>query len=347
MSFLKKAGQKMADVVPGLGHFTFDADLGTIFITSGTGVIGYRVAMSLLEAGHKSVRVGIWKGDREIGDKSLSAKVSEELRAKGADVVDFDWANEECYANAVEGVKTVFCTLPHMDNWAQVFPSFLNECKKARVEHFVKISFFKAGDVNNPYRKNVPFVKFHGTCDDLLEQAPNDSRISYTILCASHMMSTPLIHQGPSIRNDKKFVTASYGMGVNYVSPNDVADAAMVCLLDLKGHRNKTYNLSGPGPVTDRHVCKQLSKFYDFPIEHVELGYHDFVEHIKKLGHPAWLVKDSAAFEKMKASGIDEMASQYTKDLETIIGKKPETYGEYLSNKQSMSPAWHWPTESS
>jgi hypothetical protein len=59
------------------------------------------------------------------------------------------------------------------------------------------------------------------------------------------------------------------------------------------------------------------------------------------------LVKDSAAFEKMKASGIDEMASQYTKDLETIIGKKPETYGEYLSNKQSMSPAWHWPTESS
>ena len=28
-------------------------------VTSGTGVLGYRVAVSLLEAGHKDVRVGI------------------------------------------------------------------------------------------------------------------------------------------------------------------------------------------------------------------------------------------------------------------------------------------------
>ena len=34
-------------------------------VTSGTGVVGYRVAVSLLEAGHKDVRVGIWKGDRQ------------------------------------------------------------------------------------------------------------------------------------------------------------------------------------------------------------------------------------------------------------------------------------------
>jgi len=49
MSFLKKSGKVLADVIPGLGRFTFDSDLGTVFITSGTGVIGYRVAMSLLE----------------------------------------------------------------------------------------------------------------------------------------------------------------------------------------------------------------------------------------------------------------------------------------------------------
>ena len=47
----------MADVIPGLGKLTFDDDLGKIFVTSGTGVVGYRVAMSLLEQGQKDVRV--------------------------------------------------------------------------------------------------------------------------------------------------------------------------------------------------------------------------------------------------------------------------------------------------
>jgi len=107
----------MADVIPGLGKFTFDPEIGTVFITSGTGVIGYRVALSLLEAGHKSVRVGIWKGDRLEGEKSFGQQVADVLEAKGAEVVDFDWACEEDYNNAVRGVKTVFCSLPHMENW--------------------------------------------------------------------------------------------------------------------------------------------------------------------------------------------------------------------------------------
>lgn len=59
MSFLKSTGKAMADVIPGLGRLTFDNDLGKIFVTSGTGVVGYRVAMSLLEQGQKDVRVSL------------------------------------------------------------------------------------------------------------------------------------------------------------------------------------------------------------------------------------------------------------------------------------------------
>ena len=62
-------------------------------VTSGTGVIGYRVAVSLLEAG-QSVRVGVWKGDRQGMDNSFGQGVADALAAKGAEVIDFDWANE-------------------------------------------------------------------------------------------------------------------------------------------------------------------------------------------------------------------------------------------------------------
>lgn len=53
-----------------------------------------------------------------------------------------------------------------------------------------------------------------------LEQAPKTSKISYTILSTSHLMSTPLLHQGKLLKEEGKFVVASYGMGVNYCSPN-------------------------------------------------------------------------------------------------------------------------------
>lgn len=345
MSFIKKAGKKLGDVIPGMSNLTFDPSLGTIFVTSGTGLIGYRVALSLLEAGHKSVRVGIWYGDRQIGDdeKSLAERVTEVLTAKGAECISFDWSDKESFQNTVQGVKTVFCTIPHMENWKETFPAFLHDCKTAKVEHFVKISFFGAGDVKNPYRKNVPFVKFHGSCDDILEQAGSDSRISFTILCASHLMATPLLHQGKNLKEEHQFITASYGMGVNYISPNDVADAAMVVLLDLKPHKDKIYNLSGPYPITDRAVAKLLSEFYETPIEHIALGYHDYEKSVKQRGVPAWLVKDSAALEKMKASGIDELPSSYTKDLEKLLGRKPETFREYIGNKSAMRPGLKFP----
>jgi len=339
MSLMKKA----ADVIPGLGRYTFDPDLGTVFVTSGSGVIGHRVAMSLLEAGHKDVRVGIWKGDRDIGDKSLGQKAAEELQAKGATVVDFDWANTDNIDEVLQDVKSVFCTIPHMKGWQDAFPAFVLACKKAKIEHFVKISFFQANEKQGVYR-NVPFVKFHSTCDDLLIASKDSSRISYTILRSTHLMSTPLIHQAPTIRSENKFVTASYGMGVNYVSPNDVADAAICVLLDLKKHRNKEYTLTGAAPIKDSDVVKLLSKFYGNDIEHVQLGYHDFKGYMKHSGHPEWLVRDSAEFERIKASGVDERVDSYTKDLENLIGRKPESFADYLDNKESMTAAYSWPT---
>ena len=342
MSFLKITGKAVADIIPGIGRLGFDGSLGKIFVTSGTGVIGYRVAMSLLAAGHRDVRVGVWKGERDAGEGAKNDafvdNIVDVLEEKGAEVVDFDWTDPMCYDAVLKGVKTVVCSLPHMESHQDAFTGFVVSCKEHKIEHFIKISFLH----NDEYRKNVPMAHFHNVCDELLEQAPKTSRIKYTILATSHLMSTPLLTQGDLLFKDYKYVTASYGMGVNYVSPNDVADAAIVVLMDRMTHRNKTYNLTAR-PITDREVAKQLSVAYQTPIEHIELGYHDYVQSVKSRGLPTWLSKDAAAFEKMKASGIDEELGIYTRDLEKLIGRKPESFVDYLRHTETQRPGKRFP----
>ena len=146
------------------------------------------------------------------------------------------------------------------------------------------------------------------------------------------------------LADEHKFTTASYGMGVNYISPNDVADASLAALLDRKSHRNKIYNLSGPRPpITDADVADLLTEFYGTKITHVQLGYHDYAKSIKERGLPDWIVKDSAELERIKASGIDEQSSSYTKDLEKLIGRPPENFRHYLRNREAMRPGLNFP----
>ena len=55
-----------------------------------------------------------------------------------------------------------------------------------------------------------------------------------TVLFASHLMSNVLVYQGATVKEEQKFYGASGGKGVNYVSPNDVAYAAVVAILGEK-----------------------------------------------------------------------------------------------------------------
>ena len=132
-------------------------------------------------------------------------------------------------------------------------------------------------------------------------------------------------------------------MGVNYVISNDVVDAVMVVFSDRKKRRNTIYQITGPGPTTDAEVAKLLTEHYAADIEHMESGYHDYKNDVVERGLPDWLVRDSAAFEKMKASGVDELASSYTDDLKKLTGKKPETFRDYLTNKECMRPGLKFP----
>lgn len=89
-----------------------------------------------------------------------------------------------------------------MNSTVETFSKFVTACKKKGVEHFVKISFYEIpGD---PYNDTVPFVQFQRQCDELITGRNLTTRMTYTILAASHHMSTALIHQGQTFREEEE-----------------------------------------------------------------------------------------------------------------------------------------------
>lgn len=327
-------------------------DMGTVFISSGSSVIGNRVATSLLERGHKTVRVGVWKGERSLAvDESVGKYAADKLEEKGATVIAFDWTDPEQYAMALAGVKTVFFTLPHYQENSSIeaFTSFVNACKKAGVEHFVMTSNDQPGN-------DSPYCKLLRECAGVLKKPFVDSRMSYTILQTAHHMSTPLVLLGPILQKEKLYITASYSMGVNYISPNDVAHAVVTVLANWKKHKDASYSLTGGWPpVKDKDVAEMLTVFYGDKITHQAIGYHDYEDELKKRDYPASVIRDALATEKVKASGLEEQKNSYGTDLKMLIGTPPEdaaegekpkaapakfkheTFADYLANTDAMT----------
>jgi uncharacterized protein YbjT (DUF2867 family) len=150
-------------------------------------------------------------------------------------------------------VSAVFVSTPSTPDFDKHFKSFVTASKKAHVHRVIKLSWYHAlrsraedptkyfGDPDYLLSKDnfhdIPLVHQHALCDgDLIVGG-----VDCTILFASHLMSNVIEYQSTALKEDGKFYGASGGKGVNYVSPNDVADIAVRCILDPKTHRRQGY----------------------------------------------------------------------------------------------------------
>jgi uncharacterized protein YbjT (DUF2867 family) len=344
---LRTTAVKLAQVGEALGIRNLDPECGLIFVTGGTGIVGSRVATRLLRAGHPSVRLGVHHVDE-----------GEEMNKHGAEIADFAWDREESYEKALKGAKSVLCTTPYTKDWKRHFPAFLEACERAGVRHFVKLSFYHARLSGDPFQQ-VPLVRAHGDCDDLLVKTVTPAmesimsgesdvlvdygspHMSYTILGASHYMSNPLSFQSRELHETDTMATfygASANRGVNYVSPNDVAEVVVRVLLEPRSHYNKEYTLTGPEAITDQQVADLLSKHLKKPVMYVDQPLHVYTSEMKMSGDPRWMVQDLVALEEIKATGTEENLSFVTDDIKTICGHKAETFEDYLRMTDYMTP---------
>ena len=340
---LNKSLTNLAHVGEMLGIHNLDPESGRIFVTGGTGIIGHRVALRLLNAGYPQVRLGTSK-----------LELLEDMGLKGAEIAQFSWDREDTFENALQGVKSVLCTVAYTKDWKKHFPAFLEACKTAGVKHIVKLSFY------NPHEAfhEVPLVKVHAEMDELLTQSATPHiefspfadtdvimeaprlNMGYTILKATHFMSNVFQFQNHELREEKKparFYGSSGNKGINYVSPNDIAEVAVRVLLEPRAHYNHIYKLTGAGPITDQEVADLLSKHLEKPIMYVDQPLHEFTTEIMLSGDPEWVVQDLSALEKVKSTGLEETSAFVSHDFDRICGHGAETFEDYLQARDMMT----------
>jgi NAD(P)H dehydrogenase (quinone) len=305
-----------------------------IFITA-NGVIGHRVAVRLLKAGYR-VRIGV---------PDLSA--AQDLVKLGADVIPFKWEddNTNTYAKALQSVKTVFFVIDPLlhEGWVSHFNDFYDACRASKVDHVVKVSFYhalvatreRANPVfgvntwkDNPWQ-HIPFVLEHADCDEKIMK----NRMDYTLLFVTHKMSDPLTLQQKSLKRGSLY-GASGDERVNYVSPNDIAAAAVHILTNPKSFKRMGYTLTGP-MMKDSQVAKLLGEEMHKRVDFVNMTPEEFKAQEKV--DPEWIVEDLVPLEKLKASGLEK--SFVSHDFEKICGRKYESFQNYLASKDDMTPA--------
>jgi len=334
-----------------LGLKDLDPQSGKIFLTGGTNcVIGHRVALRLLDAGYPDLRLG-----------ARNFAQMEEMGKRGAEITYFSWVEQESYDKALKGVHSVLLTIPYQDNWFKHFPAFLEACERAGVKHIVKLSFYHSTIEGDTFQ-DVPLVKHHGEADkmlmqmvdpdpevlftgmadvDVVVQTPYHPDMKYNLIHGSHFMSNAFMFQGKELR-DQNVPSTFYGCsgtrGVNYVSPNDIAEAAVRVLLEPKKHYNKAYTLTGPTSITDQEVADLLSKYLKKPVMYVDQPERIFETELKVSGDPSWKVQDLVALEKIKASGSEEDHKFLSQDFEELCGHPSESYEHYLQMTNAMTP---------
>lgn len=84
--------------------------------------------------------------------------------------------------------------------------------------------------------------------------------------------------------------------------------------------------MTGAAPIKDEEVATLLSLNLETPITYIEKPLTSFTP-------------DSAALEKIKASGLEEENKFIKGDFERLSGRKPESFEDYLMNRDVMTPS--------
>ncbi len=282
-----------------------------ILVTGALGNIGRQVVTRLLDRG-RVVRAA----DTDVD--AVRAVFGDRVQA-----VRLDFTDAATWLSTFEGVEVMFLMRPpQLSNIARDMVPSLEAAKSAGVTHVVLLSL--QGAEGN---KVVPHAK--------IEAWLRGSGLAWTFVRPSFFMENLTGTHVTDIRDrDELMVPAGKG-ATSFVAASDIADVAVVALLDPATHAMRAWTPTGPEALTYEQVAAELSRVLRRPIRYRRPGVLRYAWHAKRtLGMPLAMIGVTTAIYTVSRLG---KADGLTIDVRTATGHAPVAFADWA---QEHRDAW-------
>lgn len=290
-----------------------------ILVTGASGEIGRLTLQHLLKRGAPASNL--------IGLVRDPAK-AKDLAALGVELRQGDYFDTESLARTFRGVDRVFLTS------AVAF----SDRKKA---HSNAIAAAKANGV-----KRIVYMPIHHPAgspytikevteeDAFTERALIDSGLTYTFVDHPPFLDTLSFFLGPAPLENGISVPSSKGK-FTPAARNDLAEAHAAVLLG-EGHENKRYNLTGTAAITFADIAEYLSQIHKKPVPFKTITEEQFQTGARAAGLPDPAAEFALGWLRSVEGGE---WTETTRDLETLIGHKPQSAFEFFRDNYKPAAA--------
>lgn len=280
-----------------------------ILVTGATGHLGNQIVENLLTQ----------ISPNEIAVLVRSEEKAKELKEKGVQIRVGDYTNPNSLVAAFKKVKKLILISSNdfNDRFGQ-HKNAIDAAKQAGVEHILYTSM-SMNDIETSPLKG--FLKDHYETEDYIKQ----NGFTYTILQHSLYADVIPMFIGEQVLETGVFFPAGEGR-VAYASRTDLAEAiAKVALSDA--FDNQSLPMTNTENYSYADVAEILTELSGKEVAYVNPTPEVFAETLKGFGLPDPIIQMSLGF----AAGIKNNDFDKTfPNLETILGRKPQTLKEYL-----------------
>jgi uncharacterized protein YbjT (DUF2867 family) len=256
-----------------------------ILVTGATGNVGFELVKKLAAGGHR-VRAFVRSRSR-----------AQSIAFPGVEFAKGDFTNPATFPSALAGVDRLFLLIPSS---AEVEPqqrNFVDMARLNKVKHIVKLSQLGA-EAHSPAR----FRRYHGVVENHIRK----SGVPYTFLRPNLFMQG-LLNFRSTISSQSALYAPVGNAKVSVVDARDIASVAARTLTE-SGHEGKTYDITGPEPLTHTQMAHQLSYALRKPVRFVDVPPNTMRETLLSFRMPAW-----------RADGLLEDYEQYRQGEAAVV----------------------------
>ncbi|MEU4624738.1 SDR family oxidoreductase [Actinoplanes sp. NPDC023801] len=273
-----------------------------ILLTGATGTVGTHVVHALRDRAAETV---VLVRDPEVA----AARLGDVRFAPG----DFD--DPDSLRRALRGVECVYLSAADGPRKVAHETTVIDAAAESGVQRIVKLSAMHADPASA-----LPAFRWHGEIEARLLR----SRVPAVILRPAFFMTNLLMVAG-GVAQTGLLHAPTAGRQVAMIDVRDVAETAAVTLL-ADGHAGRTYDLTGPAPITFTDVAAALTEATGTTVRSVDLTEEQARPRFERAGLPDWLaVHLAGVFGLIRAGGFERT----TGHVQAITGRPARGIGGF------------------